>query len=64
MFDPKLRFDHALKGLDNPLGLRQVRRDVARLPRAEDRQVTSTHDIVHTQIEIFVQGPVRNVLLI
>lgn len=27
----KLKFDHAIKGLDNPLLLREVRRDVARL---------------------------------
>jgi large subunit ribosomal protein L29 len=27
----KLRFDHSIKGLDNPLVLREVRRDIARL---------------------------------
>jgi len=27
----KLRFDHAIRGLDNPLILRNVRRDVARI---------------------------------
>ena len=27
----KLKFDHALKGLENPLALREVRRDIARL---------------------------------
>ncbi len=27
----KLNFDHAIKGLDNPLILREVRRDIARL---------------------------------
>lgn len=27
----KLKFDHAVKGLDNPLVLREVRRDIARL---------------------------------
>ena len=27
----KLRFDHTIKGLDNPLRLRTVRRDIARL---------------------------------
>jgi large subunit ribosomal protein L29 len=27
----KLKFDHAIKGLDNPLLLREVRRDIARL---------------------------------
>ncbi len=27
----KLKFDHAIKGLDGPLVLREVRRDIARL---------------------------------
>jgi large subunit ribosomal protein L29 len=27
----RLKFDHAIKGLENPIGLREVRRDVARL---------------------------------
>jgi large subunit ribosomal protein L29 len=27
----KLRFDHVIKGLENPIGLRDVRRDIARL---------------------------------
>jgi large subunit ribosomal protein L29 len=27
----KLRFDHAIKGLDNPLVLREMRRDISRL---------------------------------
>lgn len=27
----KLRFDHAIKGLDNPIALREIRRDIARL---------------------------------
>ena len=27
----KMKFDHAIKGLDNPLSLREVRRDIARL---------------------------------
>ena len=33
----KLQFDHAIKGLDNPLVLKEVRRDVARL-RTEARR--------------------------
>ncbi|MCB0569941.1 MAG: 50S ribosomal protein L29 [Phaeodactylibacter sp.] len=33
----KLRFDHAIKGLDNPLVLREARRDIARL-KAEARR--------------------------
>lgn len=27
----KLTFDHAIKGLDNPMTIRDVRRDIARL---------------------------------
>ncbi len=27
----KIRFDHVVKGLDNPMTLREVRRDIARL---------------------------------
>jgi large subunit ribosomal protein L29 len=27
----KIRFDHVIKGLDNPIVLREVRRDIARL---------------------------------
>ncbi|MCI4650556.1 50S ribosomal protein L29 [Phaeodactylibacter sp.] len=27
----KLKFDHAIRGLDNPLVLREVRRDISRL---------------------------------
>ena len=27
----KLKFDHAIKGLDNPLVLKEVRRDIARM---------------------------------
>ena len=33
----KLKFDHAIKGLDNPLDLREIRRDIARL-RTEVRR--------------------------
>ena len=27
----KLEFDHAIKGLDNPIALREIRKDIARL---------------------------------
>jgi large subunit ribosomal protein L29 len=27
----KLKFDHSLKGLDNPLTIKELRRDIARL---------------------------------
>ncbi len=33
----RLKFDHAIKGLENPIGLREVRRDIARL-RTEIRR--------------------------
>lgn len=33
----RLRFDHVIKGLENPIGLRGVRRDIARL-RTEIRK--------------------------
>ena len=29
--DQRLKFDHAIKGLENPIGLLEVRRDIARL---------------------------------
>lgn len=34
----KLKFDHAVKGLDNPLVLREVKRDIARLKSEERRR--------------------------
>ena len=27
----RLKFDHVIKGLENPIGLRDIRRDIARL---------------------------------
>jgi large subunit ribosomal protein L29 len=33
----RLKFDHVIKGLENPIGLRDVRRDIARL-RTEMRR--------------------------
>lgn len=27
----KMKFDHAIKGLDNPISIREVRRDIARI---------------------------------
>ncbi len=38
----KMKFDHAIKGLDNPLLLQEVRRDVARLKsEVRRRELTS-----------------------
>ena len=33
----RLKFDHTIKGLENPIGLRDIRRDIARL-RTEMRK--------------------------
>ncbi|MDX1683690.1 MAG: 50S ribosomal protein L29 [Saprospiraceae bacterium] len=34
----KLKFDHAIKGLDNPLTLRGIRKDIARLKTEINRR--------------------------
>lgn len=34
----KLKFDHAIKGLDNPITLRGVRKDIARLKTEINRR--------------------------
>ena len=44
----KMQFDHAIKGLDNPLTLREVRRDIARLKteiRRRELQNMSEEDL-------------------
>ena len=38
----KLKFDHAIRGLENPLVLRQVRRNIARLKTEVKRRDLST----------------------
>ena len=40
----KLKFDHAIKGLDNPLVLREVRRDIARLKTEVRRREVASMD--------------------
>lgn len=40
----KLNFDHAIKGLDNPLVLREVRRDIARLKTEIRRREIASMD--------------------
>lgn len=40
----KLKFDHALKGLENPLVLREVRRDIARLKTEARRREVAAMD--------------------
>ena len=37
----KLKFDHTLKGLDNPQVIKEVRRDVARLQTEVNRRKNS-----------------------
>jgi large subunit ribosomal protein L29 len=34
----KMKFDHAIKGLDNPITLKEVRRDIARLKTEVSRR--------------------------
>lgn len=40
----KLKFDHAIKGLENPLVIREVRRDIARLKTEARRRQVATMD--------------------
>lgn len=37
----KLKFDHAIKGLDNPITIKEVRRDIARLQTEVRRREVS-----------------------
>ena len=38
----KMKFDHAIKGLENPLALREVRRDIARMSTEKSRRSLET----------------------
>lgn len=40
----KLKFDHAIKGLENPLVVREVRRDIARLKTEARRREVGAMD--------------------
>lgn len=40
----KLRFDHAIKGVDNPLTIREMRRDIARLKTEVRRREVASMD--------------------
>ena len=42
--EQKLKFDHALRGLDNPLVLRGIRRDIARLKSEVRRRELAAMD--------------------
>ena len=37
----KLKFDHAIKGLDNPLTIREMRKDTARLKTEINRRANA-----------------------
>ncbi len=37
----KLKFDHAIKGLDNPLTIREMRKDIARLKTEINRRANA-----------------------
>ena len=46
----KLQFDHAVKGLDNPLVLREIKKDIARLKgeqRRREIEKMSTEDLAN-----------------
>jgi large subunit ribosomal protein L29 len=48
----KMQFDHAIKGLDNPLTIRAVRRDIARLQtevRRRELAVASESEIANRE---------------
>lgn len=40
----KMRFDHEVRGLDNPLTLKEVRRDIARLKTEVRRREVAAFD--------------------
>ncbi len=52
----KLKFDHAIKGLDNPMTIREVRRDIARLQtEVRRREVSALSDA-----EVAMRDRIRN----
>lgn len=52
----KLTFDHAIKGLDNPMTIREVRRDIARLQtEVRRRQMAGL-----SEAEIATRDRIRN----
>ncbi len=52
----KLKFDHAIKGLDNPITIKEVRRDIARLQTEVRRREVSALSAV----EIAMRDRIRN----
>lgn len=52
----KMRFDHAIKGLDNPLTIRQVRRDIARL----NTEIRQRELAKSTEYELALRDKIRN----
>lgn len=51
----KMRFDHAIKGLDNPIAIRDVRRDIARIQTEIRRRALSAL----TETEILQRSRIR-----
>ncbi|MCF8238192.1 MAG: 50S ribosomal protein L29 [Saprospiraceae bacterium] len=52
----KLKFDHAIKGLDNPMTIREVRRDIARLQTEVRRREVGTF----SEAEVALRDRIRN----
>ncbi len=52
----KLKFDHAIKGLDNPMTIREVRRDIARLQTEVRRREVGAL----SEIEVAMRDRIRN----
>lgn len=52
----KLKFDHAIKGLDNPITIKEVRRDIARLQTEVRRREVSAMSIG----EVALRDRIRN----
>jgi large subunit ribosomal protein L29 len=52
----KLKFDHAIKGLDNPMTIREVRRDIARLQTEVRRREVGTF----SEAEVAMRDRIRN----
>ncbi len=47
----KMKFDHAIRGLENPLTLREVRRDIARIAtEIKSREVSAIDASTKTKI--------------
>ncbi len=52
----KMKFDHALKGLENPMTIRAVRRDIARLKNEARRREVANF----TEAQVAKRSKIRN----